>query len=46
MDLTADLPGSGTTVFRYAFAPTDASKAVRAALHPKPGPIALAGSRC
>jgi hypothetical protein len=41
--LGADLPGSGTTVFRYSFAPADAAATVRTALRPKPGPIALAG---
>jgi hypothetical protein len=41
--LGADLPGSGTTVFSYAFAPADAAAVTRARLHPKPGPIALAG---
>ena len=41
--LGADLPGSGTTVFRYGFAPVEAVAAVRAPLEPKPGAIVLAG---
>jgi hypothetical protein len=41
--LGADLPGTGTTVFRYAFAPVEATAAVRAPLEPRPGPIALTG---
>jgi hypothetical protein len=41
--LGADLPGRGTTVFRYAFAPADAVAAPRQVLHAKRGPIALAG---
>jgi hypothetical protein len=41
--LGADLPGTGTTVFRYAFAPVEAVAAVRAPLEPKPGALALAG---
>lgn len=41
--LGADLPGTGTTVFRYAFAPVEAVAAVRAPLEPRPGAIALAG---
>jgi hypothetical protein len=40
--LGADLPGTGTTVFRYAFAPADAVAASPRGLHAKPGPIALA----
>jgi hypothetical protein len=41
--LGADLPGTGTTVFRYAFAPPPKTVAARQALTPKPGAIALAG---
>ncbi|MBW3551206.1 MAG: hypothetical protein KY442_10460 [Proteobacteria bacterium] len=41
--LGADLPGTGTTVFRYAFAPVEAVAAVRASLEPKPAALALAG---
>lgn len=41
--LGADLPGTGTTAFRYSFAPADQAPAARPALHPRGGPIALAG---
>jgi hypothetical protein len=41
--LGADLPGTGTTVFRYSFAEPPKAIAARAALEPKPGAIALAG---
>jgi hypothetical protein len=41
--LGVDLPGSGSTGFRYSFAPAEKVAAARAALHPKGGPIALAG---
>ncbi|MCU1592472.1 MAG: hypothetical protein JWP11_3728, partial [Frankiales bacterium] len=41
--LGADLPGTGTTVFRYAFAPADKGTVLRQVLHPRSGPIALAG---
>jgi hypothetical protein len=41
--LGVDLPGSGSTDFRYSFAPADKVVAAQAALHPKGGPIALAG---
>jgi hypothetical protein len=41
--LGVDLPGSGSTVFRYAFTPPDAAAAAKHELHPKPGPIALTG---
>lgn len=40
--LGADLPGTGSTVFRYAFQAPEAAAAARPALEPKPGPIALA----
>jgi hypothetical protein len=41
--LGVDLPGTGSTVFRYAFAPADAVAVTKRALQPKQGPIALAG---
>jgi hypothetical protein len=41
--LGVDLPGTGSTVFRYAFAPADKAAATKPGLDPKPGPIALAG---
>ena len=41
--LGADLPGTGTTEFRYAFAPVEAVELVRASLEPKPAALALAG---
>jgi hypothetical protein len=41
--LGVDLPGTGTTAFRYAFAPAGAVAAAKRTLEPKPGPIALAG---
>ena len=40
--LGADLPGSGTTEFRYSFAVPDRPAMVVAALEPRPGPIAAA----
>ena len=40
--LGADLPGTGSTVFRYAFAAPDQAAAARRVLEPKKGPIALA----
>jgi hypothetical protein len=40
--LGADLPGTGSTVFRYAFAAPETVVAARPALQPKKGPIALA----
>ncbi|GAC1445214.1 MAG: hypothetical protein NVSMB55_25020 [Mycobacteriales bacterium] len=40
--LGADLPGSGTTSFRYAFAAADQTAAAGRILRPKPGAIALA----
>ncbi|MBK5305175.1 MAG: hypothetical protein JJD92_00650 [Frankiaceae bacterium] len=39
--LGADLPGTGSTVFRYAFTPPDTVSAARPVLHPRPGPIAI-----
>jgi hypothetical protein len=41
--LGVDLPGTGSTVFRYSFAPADAIAAPRGELEPRPGPIALTG---
>jgi hypothetical protein len=41
--LGVDLPGTGSTVFHYAFAPREAVRTAAASLHPKGGPIALAG---
>jgi hypothetical protein len=41
--LGADLPGTGSTVFRYSFTPPDEAAAVRRVLHPQPGPIAIVG---
>jgi hypothetical protein len=41
--LGADLPGTGTTSFRYGFAPVAATEAQAAPLEPRPGAIALAG---
>lgn len=41
--LGADLPGTGTTRYRFGFAPPEQAVAVRAALEPRPGAIALAG---
>ncbi len=41
--LGADLPGTGRTRFSYAFAPVEQAAAVRPALEPRPGAIALAG---
>jgi hypothetical protein len=41
--LGVDLPGSGSTDFRYSFTPADKATTAQAALHPKGGPIALAG---
>jgi hypothetical protein len=40
--LGADLRGSGSTTFRYAFAPDDAPAVVARVLHPRWGAIALA----
>jgi len=40
--LGADLLGSGSTSFRYAFAPAQKTAVVRPSLEPKWGPIALA----
>ena len=40
--LGADLPGTGTTVFRYAFAAPEQAAAVARALEPRRGAIALA----
>jgi hypothetical protein len=41
--LGADLPGTGTTVFRYAFASPPKLVSSRQPLTPKPGAIAVAG---
>jgi hypothetical protein len=41
--LGADLPGTGSTVFRYAFAQAEKSAALQRVLHPKVGAIGLAG---
>jgi hypothetical protein len=41
--LGADLPGTGTTQFRYAFAPVEQVEVARAALEPKPAALAVAG---
>jgi hypothetical protein len=41
--LGVDLPGTGSTAFRYSFLPPDAVAAADRDLQPKPGPIALAG---
>lgn len=41
--LGADLPGTGTTVFRYAFAAPEVVERARAALTPRPGAIVVAG---
>jgi hypothetical protein len=41
--LGADLPGSGTTVFRYAFAAPDAVEQAARRLEPRPRALALAG---
>jgi hypothetical protein len=40
--LGADLPGTGSTVFRYAFAPAEKGAALQRVLHPKPVAIGLA----
>ena len=40
--LGADLPGTGSTTFRYAFAPPAVAVAARSELHAKPRAIALA----
>jgi hypothetical protein len=40
--LGADLPGTGTTVFRYAFAAPEQVEQAARALEPRRGPIALA----
>jgi hypothetical protein len=39
--LGVDLPGTGATVFRYAFTPPDQETVATAGLEPRPGPIAL-----
>jgi hypothetical protein len=41
--LGVDLPGTGSTVFRYSFAPAAKSVAAARDLQPRPGPIALTG---
>jgi hypothetical protein len=41
--LGADLPGSGSTVFRYSFTAPTAQHRGPTAVQPKPGPIAVAG---
>lgn len=41
--LGVDLPGTGSTVFHYGFAPPEVVRTATASLHPKGGPIALAG---
>ena len=41
--LGVDLPGTGSTVFRYAFAPADKAAVAQRRLKPRPGPIALSG---
>jgi hypothetical protein len=40
--LGADLPGTGSTAFRYAFQAPEVAASAGPALEPKPGPIALA----
>lgn len=42
--LGADLPGTGSTVFRYALAPVAVEPVTQAALVPQAAPIALAGA--
>ena len=41
--LGADLPGTGSTTYQYAFAPPEALPAVEEVLEARPGAIALAG---
>lgn len=41
--LGVDLPGSGSTAFRYSFAPAEKRAAATRDLQPRPGPIALTG---
>lgn len=41
--LGADLPGTGSTGFHYAFAPAAPRATAAEVLHPRTGPIALAG---
>ena len=41
--LGADLPGTGTTTFRFSFAPPEQVAAGRAPLEPKPGALVAAG---
>lgn len=41
--LGVDLPGTGSTVFRYSFAPPEKAIDAQRQLEPRPGPIALAG---
>jgi len=41
--LGADLPGSGSTVFRFSFAAAPTAATRSAPLRPRPGPLALAG---
>jgi hypothetical protein len=41
--LGVDLPGTGSTAFRYGFAPADKAAVVADTLEPRPGPIALTG---
>lgn len=41
--LGADLPGSGSTVFRYAFAAEPPAVTRSVPLRPRPGPLALTG---
>lgn len=41
--LGADLPGTGSTVFRYSFTQPDRPAAARPVLRPRPGPIAVVG---
>ncbi|MDT7538310.1 MAG: hypothetical protein QOI82_1895 [Actinomycetota bacterium] len=41
--LGVDLPGTGSTVFRYSFAAADRAAAADRQLQPRPGPIALTG---
>lgn len=39
--LGADLPGTGSTVFRYSFRPPEKAASTRRVLHPRLGPIAV-----
>jgi hypothetical protein len=41
--LGADLPGTGSTLFRYSFTPPDEIAATRPVLRPKAGPLAIVG---